>query len=563
MRAVAAICGILVSVLNAAASAQAPPRLVVLVSVDQLPRQHLDRFAALFSRRGFGRLSGGGADFRDAHHDHLVTATAPGHAVLLTGAYPVHHGIVGNWWYSPLARQMVTATDDLRFRLLLPPGGGAPPQEPGASPQALRSTTLGDGLRLATGMRARVVSVALKSRSAVLMGGSRPNGAYWFDEDTCTFISSSYYADALPDWVARFNASAPCSAYLGTQWSKLRQDVDYERYADPDAAPYELDPYGLGRTFPHPIRLAGRSAADPNSGQDGFEVIRCTPFGNDLLLRFALAAIENEQLGEDEVTDLLAIGFSSPDVIGHAFGPDSQETMDAILRLDASMAELMDSLDRHVGRRQWLLVLTSDHGVAPIPERLERFGVLPARDDHYRFSPTRGRLAVEEALRGRFGSGELIAAWHAGTHPFVHVRPDAGSVAGQPIERILSVLREEIARLDGVARVYDRREIAALAASRDGFEQRVYRSWHSEEGGDLLVQLEPYWIATDKPLATSHGSPYAYDTHVPLVFYGPGIAPGSYERRVALVDLAPTLARLLGIGAPPSSVGRVLREAVR
>jgi predicted AlkP superfamily pyrophosphatase or phosphodiesterase len=548
-----------------------PPRLVVLVAIDQLPREYLDRFATLFGDGGFRRVLAEGADYRACHHDYLGTFTGPGHSVMLTGAYPVHTGIVDNSWFSRLAQREVGCVEDDRSTIVRSPAarvdGGA---EPGVAPPATFSTSVGDALRVATGMRARVVSAALKDRSAVFMGGQRPSGAYWFDSRTCTFVTSTFYAERLPTWLDQLNGRSLCRPYLDHPWTKLRTDLDYTRHADVDDAPYERPLFGFGRTFPHPIKEYIRSDGDVGKrDRDRYISVVASPAGGELLLEFATAAIAGESLGADEVPDILALGFSNNDLVGHPFGMHSQEVLDVTLRTDRMLAQLMERLDATVGQDRWLLVLTSDHGAAPTPEYLERHRILPTREDHYRRTSTTMQETVEQALRRRyFGAGSpppefpgFFAAWLA---PFVYVNPQTpASLPGRPsFDDLLEAVREETMKVDGIARVYVRGERSALARSADRLDRRAYRSWHPGNGGDLIVVSDPYWLDTET-VATTHGSPYAYDTHVPMVLMGTGIQPGRYDRTVAVVDLAATLARVLGVSPPPMCEGEVLHEALR
>ena len=542
-----------------AVAMETPPRLMVVVSIDQFPREYLDRFAPLFGERGFRRLLEDGADFRQAHHGHFVTATAPGHAVMLTGAYPNRNGVPGNWWYSREHKRTVASVTDERFPAL----GAAEPE--GFSPAALSAPAVGDALRAATGMRAKVIAAAIKDRGSIMMGGQRPNAAYWYDPATCRFVSSTYYLPALPEWVERFNASDACTRYVGRHWQRLRDGADYARYADRDDAPYERDVYGIGTTFPHPVR-------EWSEARNRYAAVVGTPFGGELLAAFARAAIEAEELGRDEVPDLLALSFSSNDYIGHTFGPHSQEVLDATLRTDAVLAELMRYLDDEVGKDRWVLALTSDHGIAPVSEYLEQRGLLPVRDDHHRLPTAPARAALERALAQDFfaddgapkGFPGFVEAWER-TEPFVYLNLAAIARLRPPVsvESVERAARHHLEKTDGIERVYLRSELSALAASRDPVEQMAYRNWHPERCGELMVQLEPFWTASEGRLATTHGQPYRYDTHVPLLLYGGGVRGGRIDRPVTVVDLASTLARLLGIAPPARDEGAPLAEALR
>ena len=385
-------------------------------------------------------------------------------------------------------------------------------------------------------------------------------------------MTSTYYGESLPRWAEEFDSARPCARYVGRQWTKLRADVDYDRWADLDDVPYEHPGFGLGVAFPHPI---GEATAPPGAAghhTDRYAAVVGSPFGNDLLLRFAEAAVEGEKLGDDDVPDVLTVSFSSNDYVGHQYGPSSQEVMDTTLRTDRTLAALMKFLDRRIGPGRWTLALTSDHGVAPIPEYLEKIGVLVPRKDHHRIDDGAMRAEVGRRLARRFFGTEqppkdfpgFFEAWDGRTMPFVYVDRRAAESLPHPVsfDALLQAIAREIETFDGVGRVYRRSERAALAASRDPFDRRVYRSWNEANGGDLFVRLDPYWLDVGPQAATSHGTPYSYDVHVPMLLYGKGIRPGRYDRPVAVVDLAATLARLLGLQAPPLNEGEPLREAL-
>lgn len=545
------------------------PRLVVVVIVDQFPANFLDRFAPLFGKGGFERLLAGGAVFRDFRHGHAATFTAPGHATLLTGAHPARHGIVSNAWYPAKSRHLQKATADIREEVV---GGAAVPGEPGVSPRHLLVPALGDSLRADSGLRSMVVALSLKARAAVLSGGWRPSSVYWFDPATCRFVTSTYYRQRLEPWVEEFNRQRHCDRYLGGRWQLLLPPARYAEVADVDDAPEETNVFGLGTRFPHPVSVWEDLLAPlDRRGLGRHLAIAASPFGNEILMGLARLAVSALGLGSDETPDLLVVSFSSNDLVGHAFGPDSVETADTVARLDRLLSGFLSFLDREVGSGRWTLALTSDHGVAPIPERMRRLGLLPERKGGYRFDPRADRRKVEDALRSRFfgssgapaGFPGFIRVWDEKSEPFV--RLDRAAARWLPGGRTRSDIRREAAReirkLKSVAAVFRAGKGAGPAAGADCLGRAVYRSWHPARGGDLFVLRRPY-LLPQTARSTTHGTPYGYDARVPLLLYGRGIERGMFARPAEAVDLAPTLAELLRVSPPAGSEGRILAEAL-
>jgi predicted AlkP superfamily pyrophosphatase or phosphodiesterase len=544
----------------------APLRLVVVVSIDQFPAEYLASWWGLFPEGGFRRMAEQGVVYSEAHQAHLITYTGPGHSVMLTGAYARDSGVVGNAWYDRAKHARAYCVEDSTFPLVLP--GGSPEEDAvgGASPLASTATSVGDQLLAKTDDRAKVIALAIKDRGAIMMGGQRPTGAYWFYPRACAFITSRYYSPGgvLPDWLARFNASEPCKPFVDHKWEHSRSDIDYEA-ADRDDAPYEIPLFGLGRTFPHPIApFSNPNKQGAARDRDRFSAVVGSPFGNDLLLSLAEAAIEGESLGADDIPDLLTISFSSNDYVGHQFGPNSQEVLDTTLRTDRTIAALLDYLDRRVGKDRYVLALTSDHGVAPVPEYLEAHGLIPQRGDHYRLPMAAVAKRVEAALDERFSipaQERVIESYD--TEPSIYLDYQTLARHEPPLspEEVAAAAAEELARTDGIARVYTRDELSGAAPEGDRDALFAYRSFNAKNSGDVLVQLAPHWLYGEG-MATSHGTPYRYDTHVPLAIVGRGIRPGAYDRPVQVVDLAPTIARVLDVAPPPKSAGWALVEAI-
>jgi predicted AlkP superfamily pyrophosphatase or phosphodiesterase len=549
-----------------------PPRLVVLISIDQFRGDYLTRFSDLWlppfsvppdaagAAEGAGRTVGGfrylmeqGAYFTDAHHDHFPLFTGPGHAVMLTGAPPYKSGIVGNSWYDrELGRRRYCVEDEtspLVGAAATMSGGAA---RTGISPATLRVSTVGDELKMATGGRSRVWGLALKDRAAVLMAGRLADGALWFDDQSGAWISSRYYRPdgALPPWVAAWNGQRRADAWFGKDWTPSVPAAALARAWTPGSR-WAEDPSALGTGFPH--RITG-GAAKP--GKDYFTALATTPFGNDLTLDTARELVRREGLGRGEVPDLLAINLSSNDYIGHAFGPDSPEVLDAAVRTDRQLAAFFEFLDQAVpgGLARVLLAVTADHGVAPVPGAA-REARLPAGA----FDEAALTAAAEHALAAAYGPGKWLTALVESNLYLDLAALDAHQIPHAAAEEIAAAA---IARLPGIYAAYGRARILEGRLPRTDVAERIQRSFHPRLSGDVVVVSEPFWVP-GKLSGTTHGSPYAYDTQVPLLLAGPGIRAGRFAGRVSTLDLAPTLADILGVLQPAGCEGRVLAEAER
>jgi predicted AlkP superfamily pyrophosphatase or phosphodiesterase len=493
-------------------------RLVLLVAVDQCRYDYLTRFRDEFSG-GLARLLTSGAVFTNAYLDHYPTVTAIGHATMLSGATPAISGIIGNDWYDRAQGRNVTSVSDPGTALV---GGTGE----GSSPRRLLASTVGDELKSASRAaegspnRPKVFGLSLKDRSAVLPAGHMADGAYWYDRGTGAFVTSTFYRPDLPAWVAGFNAKKLADASAGKTWTFL------------DASS------GPGHAMP------------ATAGAPLYGAVYGSPYGNGLLAAFAETAIEAERLGQRGVTDILSVSFSSNDAVGHAYGPDSPEVRDMTVRTDRLLQTFFARVDALVGMAHTLVVLTADHGVAPLPE-LQQARRLPGGrlKGEELFTP------IEDALRARFGEGKWILST-AGTSPyFNHPLIAEKKLDPAEVRRVAAVAAQSAPH---VARVYTREQLLSGEVAPDTIGRRILRGYNLTRSGDLEIVLEPYWMRVAS--GTTHGTPYAYDTHVPLVFMGPGIRPGRYDATVALNDLAPTVATLLAIETPSGSQGRVLNE---
>src|SRR5262245_57662149 len=343
------------------------PRLAVLLVFDQMRGDYLTRWQELFGDAGFRRLQREGVWFPNCHYPYAFTVTGAGHASLLTGCTPAVHGIVGNDWYDRDAGQTVNCVGSSRYEQV--PAAGAlgafigKKSKGGVSPERLLVPSLGDGLKEATNGKARVVALSLKDRSAVLPGGRRPDACYWFDTSTGTFVTSSYYCDRVHSWVEAYNWDRLADRWFGHDWTRLKPSLEYDRYSGPDDVAAEGTGVAQGRIFPHPL-----TGGLKGPGGAYYEALTMSPFGNDLLLGLVKRVVEAEALGQRDTADLLCISFSSNDLIGHNWGPDSHEVLDVTLRSDLIVAELLTFLDERIGKGNYLLALTADHGICPLPE---------------------------------------------------------------------------------------------------------------------------------------------------------------------------------------------------
>lgn len=512
-----------------------PPRLVVLIVADGVPQWQVTGYRDQLAPDGLNRFLQRGAWFAEAHHGHAYTVTAAGHAAILTGAYPHRSGIIGNEWRDPATGARVYCTGDTAHAWLDHPKSGPA----GTSPANLRAESLGDVLKRAE-PRAKIVSISGKDRGAILPAG-RAGTAYAYMTQTGRFASTTWYMGAHPAWVNAFNAARPADRYFGAKWEALLPEMAYARSV-PDGQRW----FAPGGSLP---RTLGEGLDGP--GPRFYASLLASPYADALALDFARAAIAGESLGADEATDILAVSLSSHDYVNHAWGAESRLSHDHLLQLDNLLAAFFRDLDREVGAGQYVAVLTSDHGFAPVPEFLESQG-----RDGGRLDPGHALARLEAGLAKRFGHGPWTRGWSA--HGILL---DRALVARRAVDA--RALEEEAKRLlleqAGVAAAYTRAELLSRTTHDAPYLEAVRKAWHPERSADIQVVLKHGWMLSSRGAGTTHGSPHAYDTHVPVLFYGPRwVRPGRIDDRVEVVDIAPTLARMLGIAAPSSSEGRPL-----
>lgn len=524
------------------ASGSGAPRLVLFVSVDQMRYDYLTRFGPLF-HGGFRTLLDRGAVFSNAMYRHANTETGPGHSVLLSGRSPDHSGIVANRWYDTLLKKDINVVEDPAVTTI----GGAAAGGPGFSPINFHGFTLGDMLKRRT-PGSRVVGISLKDRAAILMAGPRADAAYWFDGKSGHFVTSTYYARAVPAWLAQWNARGIADTPAWRDWSRLLPDEGvYTKYAGPDDVKGEYD--NTDTVFPH----HAHGAAGTEQARDD---LRHTPFGDELLLDATLDAMAAHQLGADDDPDLLAVGFSSPDVVGHAYGPDSQEVMDEYLRLDVTLGRLFDEVDRRVGLDRVLIGLSADHGAQPLVEVSQARGVAARR-----LTTAEILTPVTQALEARFGAQNGIVARFL--PPDFYFDADAMARRGISRKEVEEVAEKAAMETGLVERVYTQERLLGDPPADDPYFAVERRSFFQPRSPDLIVLLKQWTFMDDRAGGTGHGTPYDYDRHVPVVFMGATIKPGTYVGVAGPEDIAPTLAAVLHLEYPLQDAERVLSEMMR
>jgi predicted AlkP superfamily pyrophosphatase or phosphodiesterase len=523
------------------------PKLVFLLVIDGFRADRLTNFEDLFGEGGFKRLMAQGAYFTNAHYGHLTTYTAVGHATISTGAYAYQHGMVGNDWQNPITRTRLYCCEDAEAQLLGEPAEA----HKGTSPQNLLGTTIGDELLMSNNRQSRSIAISLKDRGAILLGG-KLGKAYWWSTATGCFITSTKYMADYPDWVKQFNEGRPADNYFGREWTRLLPESAYARSARDDR-PYEIDMKGNGRTFPHKI-----TGGLDKPGSDFYDALKWTPFADEMTLEFARTAVLNEQLGKRGVPDFLAVSLSANDYVNHLFGPESQEAQDTALRLDRMLADFLYFLDDEVGLDHVVIALTADHGFMPTPEWSAELGL-----DAGRIDPTQMKRALNDALSVRFGTDNWVEAWWP---PTIYLNQQAIIQRSLDAGTVEMAARDFLQTYPGIAACFTRTLLRNGQVSLTPLAMRVVKAFHHERSGDIVVVQKPFWyLAKEEPAkyAAMHGSPYAYDTHVPVILMGKAFTPGRYATLVDIVDIAPTLSHVLGMAAPGLNDGRVLHEALK
>ncbi len=536
------------------------PRLILQITVDALRGDLPERYYDRLGEGGFRYLLDTGSVYANAHHRHANTETIVGHTTLATGADPSVHGMVGNVWLDRASGELLYNVEDARYPILSKGAGVDKKAEidhtqrtarsDGRSPSAILVSTFSDELKLSQGGNSKVFGVSVKDRGAISMAG-HTGKAFWFSKKSGEFITSSFYYDQYPQWVIEWNARKPTGKYSGQAWQLLHDQSTY-LFGAADDRPYETALPGYGRTFPHPFGKPG----------DKFftTLLTVSPAGDELTLEFAKALVRNEGLGRDEIPDYLAISFSSTDYVGHIFGPSSLESEDNILRLDRTLAELFRFVDAQVGLDETLIVLSADHGGPEAPGYLNELGFEADYIDPAAFD----KAGAIERLKERFGIGEELITTYF--HPYVYLNRKAIAEKALDQAEIEGAVAEELARFDGVALAVSSSALHAGRVPDTPLIQSILRNYHPNRSGDVYVVFEPNRFINDfdgLTVAATHGSPWRYDTFVPIIFAGMGIPARRINRMVNTVDIAPTLSLLVGAKPPTGSFGAPLYEVMQ
>jgi predicted AlkP superfamily pyrophosphatase or phosphodiesterase len=516
----------------------AKPKLVLLIVADQFSYSYLSRFQDRFGTGGLRALQDRGAVFTNCKFADATTQSAVGHSVISTGAYPWSTGIVADQWYDPGRAKTIVAIADEGAQQV---GGSGP----AFGTRLMNGTTIGDQMKLSSNGRSKVISVSLEPGAALLLAGRLATNAYWWEQKTGTFVTSSQYGHELPSWVQAFNDQRYAEKFVGKQWQRLMPEGQYGA-STRDDYPYERSIAGDGKQFPHTIGTAAGEAFNSS--------FVMTPWANDMLVDFSKEAIEREALGQHADTDLLAISFSAGGYLGEAFGPYSQESEDLCLRLDQSLANLMQHLDSKIGSGNYMVVFTSDHGVAPIPEFLKERGAEGGRID-----PKVFKTLLNSALVGRLGQGEWIEAFEP---PNLYL--NANTIAKQNYRQpdVEALAAKTVHSIPGIADAYAAFQFYTNQLPSGPLLDAIRKSYYWGRSGELYVVPKPGFIFDSEINGTKSGSPYNYDCQVPLIIAGSGVEPGRYGTSASPADIAATIAAILAIEPPNTSEGRVLFECL-
>ena len=537
-----------------------PPKLVLQITVDQLRGDMPEWYLNKMGKGGFRYLLEKGVVYEDAHHAHANTETIVGHTTLATGAIPADHGLVGNVWFDRESGEMTYNVEDARYPLLT---AGAdvdksseidPTQKlartDGRSPAVILVSTFGDELAIHTNKQAKVFGVSIKDRGAISMAG-HAGKAFWFSKAAGEFITSKYYYDQYPEWVTAFNAAKPAQRYANQKWELLLEPSRY-LHADDDDQPWEVSLGDFGRVFPH--------SYGPADGRYFTTFLTISPAGDDLTLEFAKQLIANENIGADDVTDYLSVSFSSTDYVGHLFGPSSLEAEDNLLRLDRTLADLLAYVDETVGLQNTLIVLSADHGGPEVPGYLNEYGMDAGHVD----TDAWDKQAGIQALKEKFGIGEALISEFQ--HPYIYLNRKVIRDNNLDQAAVEAAVAEEMMKFEGVSLAVSSTALTRGQVADTDINRAILNSHNLKRSGEVYVVFEPHWFINEfdgLTVAETHGSPWRYDTYVPVIFAGAGLKPQRVARAIKTVDVAATLSEYVGTNRPSGARGEVLAEVAR
>jgi len=536
------------------------PKLIVQITVDALRGDFPMRYKNVLGENGFRHLMDEGIHYDNAHYQHANTETIVGHVSLATGTVPAAHGMVGNVWFDREQGRLVYNIEDADYRLLttgadvdketeIDPTQRAANVD-GRSPNNILTSTFSDELAVHFAGKSKIFAVSVKDRGAVSMAG-HAGKAFWFSKQNGEFVTSNYYYQKYPAWVEQWNAGKPAQAYAGKSWELLHPATQY-LFGDADDREYETDFPGFGRTFPHAY----------GEGDDKYFTTRLTlsPAGDELTLDFASALLENEQLGQDDIPDYLAISFSSTDYVGHVFGASSLESEDNLAHLDRTLARLFATIDEKVGLENTLIVLSADHGQPEVPGHLQERGI----DNAFYFDvDALDKTPAITALKKRFGVGEeLIEAFF---QPYLYLNHELIREKKLDLAEVEAAIVDELMKFEGVAYAVSSSALQLGNLPDTRMVRSIRSNFHAKRSGDIYLVFEPNVFINDfdgLTVASTHGSPWRYDTFVPVMFAGAGLPAATVNRPVTPYDIAPTLAAILGTKPPSGAIGKPLVEVL-
>ena len=518
-----------------AAAAPPAPKLVVFLSVDQMRPDYFERYGHLF-QGGLKKLYTEGLVYTNADLNYASSETGPGHATLGTGCYPAKSGILGNDWIDPDSKRSVYCVEDSAAKPVEGNGGGY-------SAQNLVVPAIGDWLKEGS-KGSKVVSISSKDRAAILMGGKRPDKVFWYDKKNGGMVTSDYYMKSLPAWTKAFNTSGWIQKNVPDSWTKSLPEAEYVKIGPDEYAAEE--PWNESTVFPHLFTPEKKK-----------EQIMGTPYGDMFLVDFALAAVTGEKLGQRSATDILCVSFSNCDYVGHGFGPDSHEILDLLVKLDRGLGKFFDTLDQTVGKDGYIVALSADHAVCPLPEYNAQFRKMDAKRYLYGTEIKPYLDSLSSLLKYEFNTSEDVIIKNSFINYTLAVKDGWDSV------QLESKITNGLLNIEAFVDVYFRHELLSDNVSSKPFIQKFRNSYYAPRGEDFQYRIREHCIIASRSAGTTHGSPYRYDTHVPLLFWWNGVISQKIDREVHSADAAPSLAKFAGFAFPKNLDGVPLKEVSR